>query len=37
MKGARGKSLGAINRRGRDELIGKIVYIIGGEWKGFRG
>ena len=37
MKGTQGKAVGGLNRRVKDEIIGKIVTIIGGPYKGYRG
>src|SRR5438128_364099 len=37
MKGMQGKVIGGMNRRVKDDIIGKVVNIIGGEWKGYRG
>ena len=34
MKGAHGKTVASMNRRNRDKLLGQIVQIIGGIWKG---
>lgn len=37
MKGSHGKTVASLNRRVRDKLIGKIVPIIGGQYKGYKG
>jgi transcription elongation factor len=37
IKGTTGKAIGSLNRRVKDDIIGKIVAVIKGEWKGYRG
>jgi len=37
MKGINSKAIGGMNRRNRDEIIGKTITVTGGEYKGHRG
>lgn len=37
MKGTNSRAVGGMNKRNKDEIIGKTICIIGGEFKGHRG